>query len=161
MPRNYRPPNDGCVSCDQLAGIVQHPAQSIRYWVKTGMVNPQVKGAGQGNHGRYNLTDVTAIRAIVELRRGGVSLQALRKVHALIASRGESFGSCRLAAVRFNSKQDVVLLAGKLEQRQFAESLLDKPGQTVLAQVALDKIAKETQRQFAGVIALNGSRRVA
>ena len=160
MPRT-RAPEDGCVSCDQLAGIVEHPAQSIRFWVKTGLVEPQTKGEGQGNHSRYNLTDVTAVRAIVELRRQGVSLQALRKVHTLIASRGESFGSCRLAAVRFKAKQDVFLLVGKRDREKLMESLLEKPGQTVLAQVALDKIAKETQRRFAGVIALNGSRRVA
>ena len=153
---NHR--EDGCVSCDQLAGIVDHPAQTIRYWVQTGLIEPQKRGEGSGNFSRFNLTDVTAARAVVELRRQGVSLQALRKVQAIIRERGHSFGSCKLAVIARGSKQDVLLLAGKREQRQFAESLLDQPGQTVLAQVALDTIAKETQRRFQAAITFGGRR---
>ena len=146
--------SDGCVSTARAANIADKSEGAIRHWVRTGLVTPTRTDPqpGTGVHARYDLRDVVALRAIADLRRRGVSLQAVRKVQRELREYGvESFASCRLAAVRRGkTTYDVVLVRTPRE----VESLLEAPGQMLVASIALGQLERDTAKRFAAAIAL-------
>lgn len=48
------------------------------YWARTWLLPPVAGGGGAGHHRKWRLQDVIAARAIVRLRKEGLSLQRLR-----------------------------------------------------------------------------------
>jgi len=71
-------------------------ARTIRYYARTGMVEPTGRAAGARGSRLYTLTDVALLRLAVRLRREGVHERAVwglliyrgNELRALIASRG-------------------------------------------------------------------------
>lgn len=145
--------DDGCVSTGQAARIAGTSRTRVIAWGAAGLVTPTRAGGGRGTHNRYDVRDVTALAAIAELRRRGVSMQAVRKVQALLREEGiESFAACRLAAVdRGRGQVDVALIRGARERNALALSLLEAPGQTLIAEVALGDLERTTRRAFAKI----------
>ncbi len=145
--------SDGCISTARAAGIAGCSEGALRYWVRHGLVKPTRTDAqpGTGVHARYDLRDVIALRAIADLRRRGASLQTVRKVQEQLRAYGvESFASCRLAAIQRGKTHDVLLVRSARE----VESLIEVPGQLVVASILLGPLERETARQFAAAMKL-------
>ena len=52
----------------------------LNHWARTGLVVPSLaQAAGRGSRRKYSWRDIVALRAVIHLRAGGLSLQALRK----------------------------------------------------------------------------------
>ena len=143
------------ISTEQAAAIAGVSPGAIRHWVRAGLVEPSRYEGGVGNHARYNLRDATALRAIADLRRGGVSMPNVRSVQRILRDAGEGdYDSCRLAAVDRGARSvDVVLVKGDRERDALALSLLENPGQALITELALDAIEKMTKRGFAEAVA--------
>jgi len=141
---------DGCISTLQLADIIGIAPNTARTWVKSGLVEPTRYEGGIGNAARWDLRDTTAMRAIADLRRAGVAMRDVRHVQAQLRKTGDDFASVRLAAVdRGQRVTDVVLVRGAVERKHLALSLVENPGQTMVAELALAELHRETRKAFA------------
>lgn len=68
-------------SAGQAARISGVPYRTLDYWARSGFLRPGLANAsGKGSDRRYDFRDLVALRVAGELRRAGVSLQALRRV---------------------------------------------------------------------------------
>src|ERR1700693_5715502 len=103
--------------------------QTLNHWARTGLVEPSIaQAAGTGTERIYSFRDLIALRLAVELRRGGVSPRALRKViECLRNSKGleSPLSEARLVVTEI----DVVLVRSSKE----LISALKRPGQAYLA----------------------------
>src|SRR5438270_13829513 len=55
--------------------------QTLNHWARTGLVEPSIaQAAGTGSERVYSFRDLIALKLAVELRKGGVTTRALRKV---------------------------------------------------------------------------------
>lgn len=111
-------------SAAHLAGISY---RQLDHWARSGLLPPSLSPAepGIGRRRRYSFLDVVALCTVAELRRAGVSLQALRRVVAELRRLGAGVA---LAEARLVVDGDDVLLA----DGDTALSILRKPGQGVL-----------------------------
>ena len=66
----------------RLAGITY---RQLDHWARSGLLPPSLSPAepGIGHRRRYSYIDVVALCTVAELRRAGVSLQALRRAWSL------------------------------------------------------------------------------
>ena len=116
-------------SAGEAAQITGVPYRNLDHWARTNFIVPSISEAkGTGTERKYGFDDLVALRVARELREGGISTQALRKVvdklrnmkglqNPLAASRLVVVGS---DVKLVNSCEDVI-------------SLIDKPGQAAFA----------------------------
>ena len=135
-----------------LAGI---KPQTLDYWARTGLVVPSVRGSSGRRVPRlWSVKDVVIVRAIKALRDAGCPLSKVRQVKRLVE---ESWGQDLTATVLFWDGRDVLAVRPWGE----VESLLARPGQTVLHLVALPLhhwVTEAEQRARAQPVALDPSR---
>src|SRR5690348_2750887 len=68
------------IEAAQIAGL---PVRTVDYWAKTGFIVPSIADAeGRGTERKYAFDDLVALRIALDLRRKGISLQALRSIVA-------------------------------------------------------------------------------
>lgn len=75
------------------------PYRTLDYWARSKFITPSGRDAkGTGTEREYTFGDLIALRTARELRKGGVSTQALRKVVAYLrtADLQQSLGEVRL-----------------------------------------------------------------
>jgi len=114
------------------AKIARVPYTSVNYWARSGFIVPSVRGSGgQGVYRRYSFVDVVSLRVAGELRRGGVSLQGLRRVVRYLR-RKHGLDHPLSEAVLVTDGHDVFkVVAGG----DAALSVLREPGQSAMVHV--------------------------
>src|SRR5258706_16122648 len=71
----------------QLTGL---PYATLDYWDRTNFLKPSIVAAsGKGSDRIYSFPDIVALRVAVDLRRGGLSLQAMRRVGDYLRRRDD------------------------------------------------------------------------
>jgi DNA-binding transcriptional MerR regulator len=74
----------GLPKVKRLTGL---SARQLQYWDERRFLPPSVSaGAGRGRPRLYDFRDLVSLRVAADLRRQGVSLQLIRKVHAHLQS---------------------------------------------------------------------------
>jgi DNA-binding transcriptional MerR regulator len=68
----------------EAAGLAGLPWRTVDYWATTGLVKPTAGSGERGAWRRYSFRDLVALRTAAELRRSGISLQAVRKAVAVL-----------------------------------------------------------------------------
>jgi DNA-binding transcriptional MerR regulator len=113
----------------QVTTVTGVSYQTLNHWARTGLVEPSIaRAAGTGTERIYSFRDLIALKLAVELRKGGVSTRALRKViDFLHGSDGleNPLSEARLVVTDI----DIVLVRSSKE----LISVLKKPGQAYLA----------------------------
>ena len=113
----------------QVTAVTGVSYQTLNLWARTGLVEPSIaQAAGTGSERVYSFRDLIALRLAVELRRGGVTTRALRKVIDFLRSRDgleNPLAEARLVV----TDTDIVLVRSSKE----LISVLKKPGQAYLA----------------------------
>jgi len=67
---------------EQLTGI---GVKTLHFWDRSGFLSPSVGQAhGSGSRRIYSFQDLVALRVAAQLREAGISLQALRKIVAVL-----------------------------------------------------------------------------
>jgi DNA-binding transcriptional MerR regulator len=129
----------------EAASIAGLPFSTLNYWHRTGLLSPSLPAPRARCASGYTFRDLVAVRALVGLRRAGVSLQALRRVVSWIQEQGDAGCSAEALA------GSVLLLAGDDVQvirdgRGF--SALRSPGQAVLTRCDVGAMAREIQERI-------------
>ena len=71
---------------EQLTGVDR---RTLDYWDLSGFVHPSIRRAtGKGSLRLWSFEDLVALKVAGQLRRAGISLQALRKVIMHLRARG-------------------------------------------------------------------------
>lgn len=145
--------DDGRISLPQAARIAQLPETTLNGWVVTGLVEPsnvEQVTPGPGNHRRFDVRDLTTILVCAELKASGIHVRKLRRVQAALRGYARDFASARLALVSRDSGEpaDVVLVSNEQERAALATSLLDTPGQTLIAALELRPVALRARKAF-------------
>src|SRR5438067_1213540 len=108
----------------QVTAVTGVSYQTLNHWARTGLVKPSIaQAAGTGSERVYSFRDLIALKLAVELRKGGVTTRALRKVvDFLRASNGleSPLSEARLVV----TDSDIVLVRSSKE----LISVLKKPG---------------------------------
>jgi DNA-binding transcriptional MerR regulator len=103
--------------------------QTLNHWARTGLVEPSIaRAAGTGTERIYSFRDLIALRLAVELRNGGVTTRAVRKVIEFLR-RSNGLENPLPEARLVVTQSDVVLVHSNKE----LISALKKPGQAYLA----------------------------
>lgn len=75
----------GPVACN-LAGITY---RQLDYWARTGLVNPEIRGAeGSGTQRLYSFRDLLMLKVVKKLLDAGISLQQIRTAIEHLRLRG-------------------------------------------------------------------------
>jgi len=75
-------------SAPEVARACGLSVRIVQRWVQSGLIRPSVcDEIGRGNYSRYDVRDVLAFSALAEMRKKGVSLQALRQAQRYLRSR--------------------------------------------------------------------------
>jgi DNA-binding transcriptional MerR regulator len=116
-------------SAGEAAKITGVPYRNLDHWARTKFIVPSISDArGTGTERQYAFDDLVALRVARELREGGISTQALRRVVDKLRSMKKlqnPLAESRLVVVG----SDVKLVSSCEE----VISLLDKPGQAAFA----------------------------
>jgi DNA-binding transcriptional MerR regulator len=116
-------------SAGEAAKITGVPYRNLDHWARTKFIVPSISEArGTGSERKYAFDDLVALRVARELREGGISTQALRRVvDKLRHMKGlqNPLASSRLVVVGSDVK-----LVNSCEE---VISLLDRPGQAAFA----------------------------
>jgi DNA-binding transcriptional MerR regulator len=111
----------------QAARLTGVPYARLDYWARTGFLRPTIaQSRGRGHARLYSFRDLVALKTAMELRKLGVSLQALRRVVRYLRKlKGleHPLAQARLVVVG----NDVALV----EDEQQLVSMLKAPGQAV------------------------------
>ena len=103
--------------------------QTLNHWARTGLVEPSIaRAAGTGTERIYSFRDLIALKLAVELRKGGVTTRALRKVIDFL--RGSKRLEHYLSDARLVVTQSDVVIVRSSEE---LISVLRQPGQAYLA----------------------------
>ena len=113
----------------QVTTVTGVSYQTLNHWARTGLVEPSIaRAAGTGTERIYSFRDLIALKLAVELRKGGVTTRALRRVIDFLRSSNgleNPLSEARLVV----TQKDVVLIRSSKE----LISVLKKPGQAYLA----------------------------
>ncbi len=113
----------------QVTTVTGVSYQTLNHWARTGLVEPSIaRAAGTGTERIYSFRDLIALKLAVELRKGGVTTRALRRVIDFLRSSNgleNPLSEARLVV----TQKDVVLVRSSKE----LISVLKKPGQAYLA----------------------------
>ena len=141
MARTGRPRAPGFTAKEVIRAVPGLAYQTLSYWVRSGVVTPSVaQGKGKGTRRLFALPEVVALRAIVELRAAGISLQGLRKASRLLDRN-------RKASVHPLASHHLVIVPGR-QRSDLAveivdnvglhlESVVQSPGQRMMTSVIL------------------------
>jgi DNA-binding transcriptional MerR regulator len=78
------------LTTSQAARLAGLPYATVDYWDRTGFLSPSlVQANGKGSDRVYSFADLVALRVARELRKGGMSFQAVRRVVAYLRSRDD------------------------------------------------------------------------
>lgn len=126
----------------RLTGLTR---RQLDHWDRTGFVRPSLAQAeGRGSARFYSFQDVVQLKVAKELRKAGVSLQALRKVVEYLQKAGGL--DVPLAEARLVVSGSDVLLLNSQEE---LVSILSAPGQGVLRIVLdLPKVVEELRKEI-------------
>lgn len=115
-------------SASEASALTRVPYRTLDHWARTGFIVPSSKDAhGRGSERRYTFKDLVALRLAKELRTGGISTQALRRVIQFLRRNGIRDP---LSELRFLIRgKDVIAVHGPEE----LTSVLREPGQSVFA----------------------------
>lgn len=109
------------------------PHRTVDYWSKIGLVVPTVADTtGSGVTRRYDFADLLALRLVKELRRAGISIQALRSAVKQIRGVKNPFAECRLLAIGrtvvwIEDRNNIVDVYKKVGQQSFTFMVFDYP----------------------------------
>lgn len=109
----------------EIAGVSH---RTVDYWAKTKFIVPSIADAkGIGTDRLYNFDDLIALRVAGDLRKSGISTQALRSVIDYLRKRGypKGLAGCRLLVLG----TDVCMVHNCKEM----ESALNEPGQGIFS----------------------------
>lgn len=149
--------NDGRISLPQAARIAGLPQNTLHSWVASDLIEPNNEAHGKpgtGNHRRFDLRDLTAICVCAELRRKNVNVRSMRFIQTRLRELGQNFANARLALVAPNqhATADVAILHGDRDRANLAVSLLDKPGQILIAEIDLAPVARHARSAHRNVL---------
>ena len=123
-----RPPTEG-YTAKQVTAVTGVSYQTLNHWAKTGLVEPSIaQAAGTGSERIYSFRDLIALKLAVELRKGGVTTRALRKVIDFLR-HSDGLESPLSEARLVVTDKDIVLVGSSKE----LISALKKPGQAYFA----------------------------
>lgn len=127
----------------QAARIARVPYANVNYWARSKFIPPSLRGpGGRGTYRRYDFPDVVALRVAGELRRGGVSLQGLRKVVSYL-KRNHGLDRPLSEAVLVTDGRDVFRV---VDSGDAALSVLREPGQQAMVHVLdLGRVYREVR----------------
>jgi DNA-binding transcriptional MerR regulator len=113
----------------QVIAVAGVSYQTLNHWARTGLVKPSIaQAAGTGTERVYSFRDLIALKLAVELRKGGVTTRAVRKVINFL--RGINGIEAPLSEARLVATEiDVVLVRSSKE----LISVFRQPGQAYLA----------------------------
>jgi DNA-binding transcriptional MerR regulator len=106
------------------------PYRTLDYWARSRFIVPGGREArGTGSERRYTFNDLIALRTARELRSGGISTQALRRVIRFLQSKGvqKPFSELRLiirGKVVFSAGTNQELISALQAPGQYAFSFL-------------------------------------
>ena len=116
-------------SSGQASRLTGVPYRTLDYWARTRFIVPSAaEASGTGSERRYTFKDLVALRIVRELRAGGVSTRALRRVIEFLRSAMDvvnPLSELRLVV----AGNDVLLVTGNKE----LISVLRNPTQSVFA----------------------------
>jgi DNA-binding transcriptional MerR regulator len=113
----------------QVTAVTGVSYQTLNHWARTGLVEPSIaRAAGTGTERIYSFLDLIALKIALELRKGGVTTRALRKVIEFL--RKSDGLETPLSSARLVVTSDDVVLARSNRELM---SVLKRPGQTYLA----------------------------
>ena len=116
-------------SSGQASRLTGVPYRTLDYWARTRFIVPSAaEASGTGSERRYTFKDLVALRIVRELRAGGVSTRALRRVVEFLRSTMDvvnPLSELRLVV----AGNDVLLVTGNIE----LISVLRNPTQSVFA----------------------------
>ena len=116
-------------SSGQASRLTGVPYRTLDYWARTRFIVPSAaEASGTGSERRYTFKDLVALRIVRELRAGGVSTRALRRVVEFLRSTMDvvnPLSELRLVV----AGNDVLLVTGNKE----LISVLRHPTQSVFA----------------------------
>ncbi len=131
---------EGPFTLPQVARLSGLHSQTLRYWILQGFIKPKAQvEPGSGNWIRLSFPELVAVRAAAELRRKGVSLEAMRRISKHLTSfhgLEQPFSQARLIV----NGDTVILLEGQDEARK-AWDVLKAPGQGVMSEVLVLDVA--------------------
>lgn len=136
--------NKESFSAGEAARITGVPYRNIDHWARTKFIVPSISEAkGTGTERKYAFDDLVALRVARELREGGVSTQALRRVVEFLRRKKglqNPLAESRLVVVG----PDIKLVSGCEE----IVSLLERPGQAAFAfMFNLERTVEEIKRE--------------
>jgi DNA-binding transcriptional MerR regulator len=131
-------------SAGEAARITGVPYRTLDHWARTEFIAPSIASAdGIGTERKYAFSDLVSLRVARELREGGVSTQALRKVVARLRTLKKSHNP--LADSRLVVVGSDVQLVGDCQE---VVSLLSRPGQSVFAfMIDLGRVVQEVKAE--------------
>ena len=147
--------SDQFVSTPQAAKIAGVAERTLAFWISSGLIEPSSAtnvAPGVGNHRRFDLHDLMSICVVAELRSQGIGVRRLRRVQQELSLLGDDFASARLALIgdtRGDAPADVAILRRVADEKRLLMSLLEKPGQAIIASIELKPIERRVRRTFA------------
>jgi DNA-binding transcriptional MerR regulator len=128
----------------QVAKILGIPYDTLHYWVKLGLVTPNIPAIQRRHKSLYSFVDLVAISALKALREQGLSLRKLKRAKAELWDRvGMSFEQGLHGGVIVADGQELFAVLYSFDEAVQIMSLL-KGGQMVLP---LDQLVAEVQER--------------
>ncbi len=120
--------NEG-YTAKQVTALTGVPYQTLNLWARNGLIEPSIaQASGTGSERVYSFRDLIALKLAVELRKGGMTTRALRKVVAFLRT-SEGLEKLLAEARLVVTDKDVLLVRSSEE----LISVLKSPGQAYLA----------------------------
>jgi DNA-binding transcriptional MerR regulator len=114
----------------EAAQVAKLPVRTVDYWAKTGFIVPSIADAdGRGTERKYAFDDLVALRIALDLRKKGISLQALRSIIAELRKRTPSQRNPLAESQLVKVGSDVQLVTSG----ESAMSVFHSPGQGAFA----------------------------
>jgi DNA-binding transcriptional MerR regulator/predicted RNase H-like HicB family nuclease len=123
-----------------VARVTGATQRQLRHWAKTGLLEPTAKKTG---HRRYTFPDVVAVSTVLALRKGGCSLQQIRKAVRHLSRRLGQYTAEKLASLTLLTDGRKVYM---LNQDHLREALT---GQTVMCLVVrIGPLVEQAERRL-------------
>ena len=125
----------------ELAEIAEVEYRTLHTWVKRGLVQPSVRrSGGTGTANLFDQADAVAARVLADLRRAGLSMEAIERAGAALRQNHDCLDS-----------PGVLLVNGKVEffrDLESATGALDRPGVSLVyrTQEAVERLRVEASK---------------
>ena len=132
----------------EVAGMVGVSERQIRYWTNQALVRPSIRrGHGRGCVHLFSFDDLLQVRAIVELRSCGCSLQKLRRAIELLRRIMQDPDPLRYAVLAYDEGR-LLAFYNTQQGRRACVDALNAGGQQVL-EIVLETLKEDTLRLLA------------